>query len=141
MAGPGLKFELRDIKIDDRALQSLFVSQRGPVANHIRAIGQRTVVTSKMLVGVRTGRLRSSIKMTRDRSNPAEYAVLVGSDVKYALVHHEGTRRAYRITPRKPGGVLRFRRGGAAVYAHSVNHPKTRGRKYLTRALRTAMAR
>jgi hypothetical protein len=135
----GLTYELTDIKLDRRGLDSVLRSQQGPVARHIRVVGQKTVVGAKALVGVRTGRLRASIKMERDRSNPREYAVLVGSDVRHALVHHEGARR-HRITAKSPSGMLRFRRSGAVVYTHSVNHPGTRPRKYLTRALRAAMA-
>jgi hypothetical protein len=134
-------YELTDIKLDQRGLYSVLKSQRGPVAEHIRSIGRATVVTSKALAGVRTGKLKRSIKMTRDRSDPTEYAVLVGSDVNHALVHHEGARR-HVIRPRRPGGVLAFPgRGGTTVYTRRVNHPGHRGNKYLTRALRIAMTR
>ena len=74
----GLRYELTDIKIDQRGLYSLLHSQRGPVAEQVREVGRRTVVAAKSLSGVRTGRLKRSIKMERDRSNPREYAVLVG---------------------------------------------------------------
>ena len=136
----GLRYELTDIKIDQRALYSLLNSQRGPVAGHVREVGRRTVVAAKSLSGVRTGRLKRSIKMERDRSNPREYAVLVGSDVRHALVHHQGAR-PHVITAKRPGGMMKFRRGGTTVYARQVSHPGHRGNKYLTRALRIAMTR
>lgn len=138
MAAPGLKFELTDIKIDQASLFSLLQSQRGPVAAHIREVGRKTVVGAKALSGVKTGRLKRSIKMTRDRSTPGEYAVLVGSDVRHALVHHQGAR-PHTITPKRPGGYLRFRRGTQIVYTRSVRHPGHSANKYLTNALRAAV--
>lgn len=136
----GLKYELTNIRLDQRGLYSLLHSQRGPVANHIRSVGRQTVLEAKLLVGVRTGRLRSSIKMERDRSGGVEYAVLVGSDVKHALVHHQGARPRV-ITANRPGGMLKFRQGAATVYASRVNWPGHKKNEYLTKALRIAMAR
>lgn len=135
----GLKFDLVDVKIDRRGLYSTLQSQRSPVADHIRAIGRTTVVLSKGFAGVKTGRLKRSIKMERDRTITNEYAVLVGSDVRHALVHHQGAKR-HVITPRSPGGYLVFRgRSGGAVFTKRVNHPGHRRNEYLVRALRMAV--
>jgi hypothetical protein len=128
-------YRLTNAKLNERGLYSVLHSQRGPVARHIRLKGARVMVVAKALAGVRTGRLKKSIKMTRDRTYRGEYAILVGSDLHYALVHHEGAR-PHSITPKKPGGVLRFRGRGGVVYAHHVNHPGHRPNPYLVTALR-----
>ena len=49
----GLRYELTDIKLDQRGLYSLLHSQRGPVAEHIRSVGRQTVIQAKLLAGVR----------------------------------------------------------------------------------------
>lgn len=134
----GLTYRLEDIKLDQRGLYSVLHSQRGPVAAHIRAIGRKTTVTAKLLAGVRTGNLKRSIKMTRDRSVPGEYAVLVGSDVRHALVHHQGARR-HIITPRSPGGVLVFNGKRGRVVTTRVRHPGHKANKYLVNALRMSV--
>lgn len=61
--------------------------------------------------------------------------VTIGSDVEYAALVNDGTR-PHVIRPRRADGVLRFRVGGRVVYARVVNHPGTRARPFLDRALR-----
>lgn len=135
-----LTYEMGPIKLNERGLYTTLHSQRGPVAAHIRDLGRKTTITAKLLAGVRTGQLKRSIKMTRDRSIPLEYAVLVGSDVRHALVHHQGAR-PHIITPRNPTGVLVFRGKRGMVYTSRVNHPGHGANKYLTRALQIAVRR
>lgn len=135
----GFKAELVDIKLNHRGLHKTLHSRNGPVARYIRAVGEQTVVLSKLFAGVKTAKLKRSIKMTRDRSTLNEYGVLVGSDVRHALVHHEGARR-HVITPRTPGGVLTFRsKHGARVVTRRVNHPGHKANPYLVKALRAAL--
>ena len=52
----------------------------------------------------------------------------IGSDVRHALWHHEGTR-PHAIVGRR---VLRFVKNGKVVFAHKVAHPGTRPNKYLS---------
>lgn len=47
--------------------------------------------------------------------------------------------RPHRISPRRPGGVLRFTVGGRVVYAKYVNHPGTKAQPFLQEALRAAL--
>lgn len=138
----GLRFDLDvvDTKLDERGIYSVLHSQRGPVARHIRLLGAQVTIIAKSLAGVRTGRLKRSIKMTRDRRIPGQYAVLVGSDVRHALVHHQGAH-AHVITPRQPGGVLVFRGKRGMVFATSVNHPGHRANPYLVIALKRVIHR
>ena len=132
--------QLQNTKLDERGLYSTLTSQRGPVAKHVRNVGLRVVVKAKLLAGVKTGRLKRSIKMTRDRTATGKYAVLVGSDLNYALVHHEGAR-AHGISPRKPGGVLVFTGKRGRVVTTHVNHPGHKGNPYLMNALRRSIRR
>lgn len=98
------------------------------------AIGARQISNrAKILTPVDTGRLRASIHYTISHSgNPS---ATVYTNVNYAPYVHDGTR-PHVIRPRRRGGALRFRVGGAIVYAREVHHPGTAARPFLTRALR-----
>jgi hypothetical protein len=128
-------FGMHDLSMDERRIDALLSSESGPVAKHVKGLGRQVSIIAKSLAGVRTGRLKKSISVSRDRSYGPGYAVLVGSDVRHALVHHMGARR-HMILPRRPGGVLRFRRGSTVVYTRSVRHPGHAPNPYLTTALR-----
>jgi hypothetical protein len=136
----GFSADLDRVRINERGMYAVLTSQRGPVARHIRAVGRRTVIKAKALAGVKTGALKRSIKMRRDRTYRGEYAVLVGSDVSHALVHHEGAR-PHIITPQQPGGVLVFRGKRGKVVTKMVRHPGHRPNPYLTLALRRSISR
>lgn len=133
-----LDYSLTNVRLNERGLYSVLQSQRGPVARHIRAKGAQVTIIAKSLAGVRTGRLKRSIKMTRDRTFKGGYAVLVGSDLRYALVHHQGAS-PHSITPKQPGGVMVFRGRRGMVFAHHVSHPGHRPNPYLVTALKAAV--
>ena len=133
-------FDVVDVRLNERGLYSVLQSERGPVARHIKFLGKQVEIIAKGLAGVRTGRLKRSIKMTRDRRVLGQYAVLVGSDVRHALVHHQGAR-PHIITPKQPGGVLVFRGKRGTVFARRVNHPGHGANQYLVNALRTVVGR
>jgi hypothetical protein len=133
-------YRLSDIKLDERGLYATLKSQRSPVADHIRSIGRQTVIEAKMLAGVKTGRLKRSIKMERDRTVTGEYAVLVGSDVRHALVHHQGAR-PHEITPQSAGGRLVFMGKYGRVVTTHVDHKGHSANKYLVNALRMVIER
>ena len=101
----------------------------GPVGNHMRGIGRKIQVAAKMQAGYRTGALKLSIGISQNATLTGQ-EVRVGSSVRHALAHHEGTR-PHRITGRN-GGMLRFAKQGRIVYARSVMHPGTRPNKYLS---------
>jgi hypothetical protein len=136
----GFRMTLGKVKIDDRGMYSVLQSQKGPVAREIRRVGLETVVIAKSLAGVRTGRLKKSIKMRRDRTVTGKYAVVVGSDVRYALVHHQGAKR-HGISPKNPGGVLVFRGRRGKVVTRHVDHPGHKPNPYLVLALQKAVRR
>jgi hypothetical protein len=112
-----------------KELDTLLNSPLGLVGRHLAAKGRKIVVAAKAQVGVDTGRLRASIHMRHLRSAAGQY-IEVGSSVRHALAHHEGTR-PHMIVPNR-ARVLRFSAGGRVVYTHMVRHPGTRPNKYLT---------
>ena len=73
--------------------------------------------------------------MSHDRA-PYGQVMKVGSDVRHALWHHEGTR-PHPIVGRR---VLRFVKNGKVVFAHKVMHPGTRPNRYLSDNLRIFVA-
>lgn len=102
-------------------------------------VAARQVVNrAKVLAPVDTGRLRASIRVESRRTLTFRTIYTVGSDVEYAGFVNDGTR-PHRIVPRNVQ-ALRFRVGGRIVYARVVNHPGTRARPFLDRALREVAA-
>ena len=132
--------DLVNVKLNEKGLYSVLSSERGPVARHIRAKGKQVTILAKTLAGMRTGQPKRSIKMTRDRSIPGRYAVLVGSDARHALVHHTGAR-PHIITPQGAGGVLVFRGKRGTVFTQRVKHPGHAPNPYLVNALRAVVGR
>lgn len=93
---------------------------------------------AKVLAPVDTGRLRASIRVESRRTLALRSVYTVGSDVEYAAMVNDGTR-PHVIRPRR-AQVLRFQAGGQVVFARVVNHPGTRARPFLDRALREVAA-
>jgi bacteriophage HK97-gp10 putative tail-component len=94
---------------------------------------------AKVLAPVNTGRLRSSIRAGQPRIFSLRGSLTVGSDLEYAAMVNDGTRRHF-IRP-KNGQFLRFRgRDGSIVFARVVDHPGTRANPFLDRALREVAA-
>jgi len=58
----------------------------------------------------------------------------IGSEAKYALAHHEGTR-AHVITPKEADGKLVFFKGNRMIVTKRVMHPGTKPNPYLKSAL------
>lgn len=96
---------------------------------------------AKAKVHVKSGRLRRSIDTMDKISIPGvSYRVSVGSRVRYAAAHHNGTH-PYRITSKrnkimkfKGGSVIAVGRtdGRGNIYARSVQHPRIAPNRYLT---------
>lgn len=107
---------------------------RGASLRELRTAGQMVVNRAKVLAPVDTGRLRASIRGEARRTWTLRPQFTVGSDVEYAGFVNDGTR-PHQIRPVN-ASVLRFRVGSRWVYARVVNHPGTRPRPFLDRALR-----
>lgn len=106
----------------------LLKNPAGPVGRFLAGVGRRIVVGAKAQVGVKTGALRASIRMSHSRATYGQ-KITVGSKLSYAYLHHEGSR-AHIIVPRQ-AKMLRFTSRGRMVLAHRVAHPGTKANKYL----------
>jgi hypothetical protein len=126
-------FTLGETKVDPVGIHSVMFSQRSGVARYIRRLGDGVVLFAKAKAGVRTGNLKRSIGMKVDRGSLKGYGVLVGSDVRHALVHHQGARP--HIIRARPGGYLKFRGNNGTVFTRAVRHPGSRANHYLAEAL------
>ena len=104
----------------------------------LREAARQVVNRAKVLAPVDTGRLRSSIRADPPRVFSLRGSVTVGSDLEYAAMVNDGTK-PHVIRP-KNAKVLRFNVGGQVVFARVVNHPGTRARPFLDRALREVAA-
>jgi hypothetical protein len=112
------------------AMDEMLKNPSGMVGRYIAERARRIVIAAKMQAGVKTGRLKNSIHMRHMRGGAAGQYVMVGSNLHYALLHHEGTK-PHLIVPNR-STVLRFSSGGRVIYTHAVRHPGTRPNRYLT---------
>jgi hypothetical protein len=107
-------------------------SPTGPVARDLLARGHRWAGAARRQVGVDSGRLRGSIGVELTRA-AGELAVRVGSNVRYARWHHDGTGlygpHKTRIRPVR-ARALRFVVRGRVVFARSVRG--SRPNRFLT---------
>lgn len=108
-------------------------SPDGDVGKHLARKGRLVTMLAKRQAGKRTGALRASIHMRHLRDPRGQY-LWIGSELNYALVHHEGAK-AHIIVP-KHAKMLRFTRRGQVVFAHLVRHPGHRPNKYLSDQLK-----
>lgn len=123
-----------DIQINGRAIDLFLRDPKLPVGVFLRNKGRRILARARRLVGVRTGALRSSLHMRHYRDPRGQY-IKIGSNLRHAYLHHEGSR-PHLIKPDKKQ-VLRFQSKGQIVMTHLVRHPGTKPNPYLTRALRS----
>jgi len=110
-------------------LDFLLNSPEGDVGKYLAKKSRLITAAAKAQVGVRTGALRSSIHMRHLRDSRGQY-VKIGSNLDYALLHHQGTK-PHVIRPDR-AKVLRFVRGSRIIYTTSVMHPGTKANRYLS---------
>lgn len=123
------------VRLDRAALNR---TMRGASRRELEIAARQVMNRAKVLAPVDTGRLRASIRIESRRTFTFRSVYTVGSDVSYAPMVHDGTR-PHVIRPKR-AQALRFRVGGRIVYAKVVNHPGTRARPFLDRALREVAA-
>ena len=111
-------------------IEKLLNSPNGEVGRDLKKRAVRVQAAAKRQVGVKTGRLKRSIRIYGHRKVGSGQRMYIGSSVPYALMHHNGTKR-HMIFPKKRS-YLKFRNKGVIVFARSVNHPGTRPNRYLT---------
>lgn len=122
-----------NVTIYKTELDFLLNNPSGDVGRHLAKKGRLITTAAKAQVGVRTGALRSSIHMRHLRDSRGQF-IKIGSNLNYALLHHEGSR-PHVITANR-ARVLRFVSKGRVVFAHAVMHPGTKANRYLTDNLR-----
>jgi hypothetical protein len=105
-------------------------SPGGQVGRYLKKQGTKVTTAARAQVGVKTGQLRSSIHMRHMRDSRGQY-LKIGSSVKYAYMHHEGTK-PHLILPKGPNTHLRFFSKGVIVFAPLVRHPGTKPNRYLS---------
>lgn len=126
-----------NLQINQNVVRALFTDPNGGVAEDLLRRGRNVANLAKKYAPVNTGRLRSSIEARLVRYN-GEVAVLISTNVNYAMFQHEGTGiYGPHGTPIVPvqARFLRFRPKGSTmfVYARSVRgNPPT---FFLRRAL------
>lgn len=130
------RFELGRVTVNRSALRRLLEGRRGTrLGNDLDARAARVASRARQLVGVDTGLLLSTIRV----ESGAGYRDIVAGRVgktPYTIWHHDGSA-PHVIRPRR-ARALRFEINGRVIFAAKVNHPGTRGTKFLTRALPAA---
>lgn len=121
----------------DAEMDWLLNNPSGTVGRWLSSLGRDIKRLAKAKVGVRTGALRASIHMRHFRDPRGQY-ITVGSDLRYALLHHEGSR-PHVITPSR-AKLLVFASKGQIIRAHRVAHPGTRANRYLLEPMITVVA-
>lgn len=106
----------------------------GAVWKFLQLKARKTVAEAKTQVGYKTGRLRNSIYMKHTIS-PIGHKIVIGSDVEYAHMHHQGTK-PHIILPKGDHEFLRFSIGSRVVYTRIVNHPGTKANRFLSDPMR-----
>lgn len=114
----------------DRAVyEDITKSPTGMTGRHLGKLGARLRMLARAQVGVKTGALKSSIRYKVARNGRGLH-VIIGSDNRISLLHHNGAR-PHIILPRR-AQTLRFYSRGRIVYAQVVRHPGTKPNRYLT---------
>ena len=127
---------LQNINLYKAQLDYLLDNPAGPVGRSLARRGRKVLAAARGQVGVDTGNLKKSLRMTHERSARGQF-VRVGSKLNHALVHHQGSR-PHIITPKR-SQVMVFSKGSQIIYATSVRHPGTRENRYLTNNLYLAL--
>ena len=109
----------------------LLKSPTGAVGRDLLRRGYSVLAGATRQVGVKTGRLRASLRVTHEYDPVYGQAVRIGSKLNYARMHHEGTRAHVILPVRAPQLVFR-NRGGRLIRTDRVLHPGTKPNRYLT---------
>lgn len=133
------EFRYRGHNPDEAAIRAVFQSLNGPIGRDLDRRARRVEAAAKQLVGVKSGRLRGSIRRQGGGNQYGAYVhVIAGIPgvTDYLQWHHFGSA-PHIIRPRR-ARALRFEVGGRVVFATKVNHPGNRANPFLVAALRAA---
>lgn len=123
------------VVIDPAAMAQVLRGPNGPVYRHMIEQGEKVKLEAKRLVGVKSGNLRDHI-IKRIGVDRGAVVVLVGAEVSYAEVHHEGSAPHVIRARNAPRLVFFWPVVGRVVAFKQVNHPGTVPNPYLVDALR-----
>ena len=120
------------VKLDAEAVRRVPIELVTPLVRKTAAQVERR---GRGTVRVLTGAVRSSIK-TEMKITRTRVVATVSATHRRAMLEHEGAK-AHQIVPRLGNRKLRFywKKVGRVVYFSSVNHPGTKGSKFLTKPL------
>lgn len=121
---------------DPIIIRSVFHDRGGPVGRELDRVSLLVLNKARTLVGVRTGRLITTLRREEGEGPTGRYVDVVAGVpglTPYLGWHHDGTG-PHVIRPSRRQ-YLRFISGGRVVFARKVNHPGSRGTHFLTRAL------
>lgn len=133
------RFRYRGHRPDEAAIRAVFASADSPIGRDLDRRAQRVEALAKQLVGVKSGRLRGSIRRQSGANQYGAYVHVVAGIpgvTDYLQWHHFGAA-PHVIRPRR-ARALRFEINGRIVFATKVNHPGNRAVPFLTRALDAA---
>ena len=141
----------------DEAAVDLFRSWEGPLGRSINRLAKETLWRGTLLAPVGSaanyamastipykkpphppGRLKAGMNLKKGHWAKG-ISFEVGTDAKYALYVHEGTKPHTIKVRRAKALVFWWPRIGRIVHFESVKHPGTRANPWLTRALERAM--
>jgi len=88
-----------------------------------RMTGKGPFPPSEGKLGVRSGRLRASLRATPAIVTGQTVSSSIGSNVKYMGIHEFGGQTKPHLIKASGGKSLRFVLGGRVVFAKSVKHP------------------
>ena len=115
----------------------LLKQPQGVVGRSLTRRGRKILAAAGLQVGVDTGELLKSLKITTHSRSTRGQFIMVGSKLNYAYMHHEGTK-PHIIAPRR-SQVMVFASKGNVIYTTSVKHPGTKPNRYLTDNLYLAL--
>lgn len=109
----------------------VFRSHHGIVGRDLLGRARRVQYAAQRQVGIDTGELRRSIHTVWFTRRGGDLGIRVGSSVRYAYVHHHGTKpRVIKASKTKP--IRWVDKSGKVVFATEVHYPGTRPNRYLT---------
>lgn len=117
-------------------MRKMLTGPVGPVLRFVRSTARQVRTRAVLKCPVDTGRLRAAHREEVGVRAGQVYGFVI-NDVEYAAAVHDGTG-PHQIRPRRPGGVLRFEKGGEVVFTSYVNHPGTRAQPWLREAMEEA---
>lgn len=129
-----------NVVFDRNTINAMLHSDTGMTGREIHRRGERVLARARELVGVSSGRLMNSLRLSRTTVG-GEVAVNVSTNVRYARFHHDGTgiygRTGQPIRPRN-ARALRFKPRGSSRFVYAASVRGSRPNPFLREALLAA---